>query len=96
MNIDWTEIGKFALAHWKLLLLIYLGSCVVSGMPTPTNNGGVTGTWYYKWLYATSHFAFGNLFRLLIPLMPVLPAWLQNGLKPFIGQGSSPAPGDKP
>jgi len=89
-------LKSFIVVHWKGCLAVYAAACIVSGMPTPNNNGGVTGTWYYKWAYSSLHTAAANPGRVLAFLAPIvapfLPAPMQVLLKPFLAPLQSGGP----
>jgi hypothetical protein len=59
------------LAHWKTLLLIWLGINFVLAMPSPKDTGP-TSSWWYHWLFTATHSIAGALPRLAATLFPQL------------------------
>lgn len=54
------------LAHWKMLLLIWVGINFVFGMPSPKPESPA----WYKWLFASLHGIAGGIPRIIITLFP--------------------------
>jgi hypothetical protein len=46
---------QFLTDHWKAILAAMIVYNFITSLPSPTNNGGILGTWYYKWLWASLH-----------------------------------------
>jgi hypothetical protein len=60
---------QFVMAHWKILLGLWLGFQAVNAMPSPAQTGP-TSNWVYKWLFGTLHNIVANSARTVATLAP--------------------------
>jgi len=63
------QVADTILAHWKSLILIWIGINVIMSMPSPASTGP-TSHWAYKWAFAALHSIAGGVPRIVMTIFP--------------------------